>query len=290
MKVDIYIYKRFDTDLLALHDAGYSISKMIKEALEAYAGGHPCFFFLDEMVPINLNEKKSVRMRIKVEDPQAVALLQNLKHGFRSNFCKQVLRNSFLQQNLFCYMAEPAYAQLHNINASFININALPNVKLCSQYKKSEKTINILGKDIAVTYEHKQAVPVLPTQTVPQVQYVQPATPLIQPVTEKPTVPEIKQVEKKAQPAIVPTNALTSEADPLKLKPDTEPKVIKQQEPEKENTELTATKETEVQQKTIQKSNEEDVDTTSTETVDQNNTKLEISEDEKALMAMFEGL
>lgn len=153
MNVDIYIYKRFDTDLLALYDAGYSLSAMTKEALISYANKKPCFFFVDEVVEFSLNDKKSVRIRFKINDKKAEELLSNIKKGFKSNFCKQILRNALIQQNLCCYISNSDYLELQSINASFLNMEQFPSVKKASLYKTLEKNITIMNQEVRITHK-----------------------------------------------------------------------------------------------------------------------------------------
>lgn len=155
MNIEIRIYKRYDTDLLSLHDAGYSITKMMQEAVSSYANGLPCHFFIDEMLPFDMNDKKSVRLRLKFKDNDynTVNLIRNIKHGYRSNFCKQLLRNAFVQQNVLCYMSNSSTFQMHDINAKFLNLQAFPNLKMCSEYRREIHKLNFLGKEVVVKHE-----------------------------------------------------------------------------------------------------------------------------------------
>lgn len=155
MNIEIRIYKRYDTDLLSLHDAGYSITKMMEKAVSSYANGLPCHFFIDEMLPFDMNDKKSVRLRLKFKDNDynTVNLIRNVKHGYRSNFCKQLLRNSFVQQNLLCYMANSSTFPMHDRNAKTFNLQAFPDLQMCSSYKRKTQKLHFLGKDIVVKHE-----------------------------------------------------------------------------------------------------------------------------------------
>lgn len=155
MNVEVRIYKRYDTDLLALHDAGYAITKMMTEAVCSYANGRPCNFFIDEFVPFDMNDKTSIRIRLSINDSDAatISLIRNIKHGYRSNFCKQVLRNALVQQNLVCYFSDMSMLPVHNRNASLQNLSAHSNLKPCSQYRRMKQTLNIAGKNIEVKHE-----------------------------------------------------------------------------------------------------------------------------------------
>lgn len=155
MNIEVRIYKRFDTDLLALHDAGYSISKMMAEALCSYANGLPCHFFVDEIIPFDLNDKKTVQVRLKIKDSDfnTVNLMHHIKHGYRSNVCKQILRNALVQQNIVCYLSDDSFFYLHERNAATLKFSAFQNLKSCSQYRRMSSNIKILGKEIEVKHE-----------------------------------------------------------------------------------------------------------------------------------------
>ena len=68
MTVEIRLYKRFDMDLVSLHDSGYSVSNMIRDAVQAYANGSPIHYYVDEPVQFDLNDKKSVHTRFVVPE------------------------------------------------------------------------------------------------------------------------------------------------------------------------------------------------------------------------------
>ena len=166
MNVEIRIYKRYDTDLLSLHDAGYSVTKMMAEAVSAYANGLPYHLYIDELVPFDMNDKKSVRLRLKFKDSDknVAALIRNVKHGYRSNFCKQVLRNALICQNLFCYYTDASMLPVQEANMLSLNIHAFPGLRNCSDYRRMTQQINIMGRDVTIQHEQGYKVPV----SVPQ--------------------------------------------------------------------------------------------------------------------------
>lgn len=155
MNVEVRVYKRYDTDILALHDSGYSITKMMTDAVTAYANGRPCHFFIDEILPFDMNDKKNVRLRLKINnnDYNTIRMLKDIKHGYRSNFCKQVLRNAMIQQNLACYFSSLSSLPLQEMNAKNLNIQAYPNLIMCNQYRRLTQKLNIMGNDITITHE-----------------------------------------------------------------------------------------------------------------------------------------
>lgn len=150
MIVEIRLYKSHDTDLVALCSAGYCISNMLKEAIIGYANGTPVHFIVDEFIPFDVSKTKSVRTRFTMPDKEQKAcyILNNIKRGYRNSFCKAILRNALIQQNLSCYFTDMNLVQLQSVNLQYKNIYGLTNVIPCSSMKLSEKQIEFLGKKI----------------------------------------------------------------------------------------------------------------------------------------------
>ena len=159
MVVEIRIYKRFDTDLVALADAGYSVGVMIKEAVTGYATGNPVYFLLDELTPFDINGKNTVHTRFTISeyDTQTCFLLRNIKRGYRNSFCKSLLRNALIFQNVGIYFSNPALFQLHANNMRMHNVAAFKNTKLCSEYR-GVKQVTFLNH--TVTSDNTQSMPV----------------------------------------------------------------------------------------------------------------------------------
>ena len=180
MVVEIRLYKKNDMDLVALADAGYSIPAMLQEAVIAYANGIPLHFLIDEITPFDKNGKQTIHTRFRIPDSEqnAVFLMKNIKSGCRNSFCKILLRNALIQQNLSGFFARNELLQLQSINVQNINLSAMQNVKLCSSYK-SAKQFSFAGKkfqqtlatpSISIPYNHPQGpsfqMPSQPASTV----------------------------------------------------------------------------------------------------------------------------
>lgn len=157
MNVEIRVYKRYDTDLLALHDCGFSLTKMMKDALVHYANGTPYHLYIDEYIPFDLSDKKSIRVRlsIKNDDMATISLLNATKKGYRSNFCKLILRNALLQQNLVCYLKDNSFMSVQQIDAMSIPFGAIQNVYTVSQYRMQRQVIQVAGITKDVTPQNK---------------------------------------------------------------------------------------------------------------------------------------
>lgn len=169
MRFDVIIYKQYDTDLLSLVDAGYDIGLMFKEALIGYANGLPVAYYIDRLVPLSLNDKKSARISITISDGEVktVYMLKNIKHLYRGRFCKAVLRNAFVQQNICGYFADENLMQLQMINLQNINLSAFKNLKPVSEYIKEKQikfantVVNIAPKeavDLSAVNPYQNAV------------------------------------------------------------------------------------------------------------------------------------
>lgn len=149
MVVEIRIYKRYDIDLFSLCDAGFPVVAMMKDAISGYANVTPVHFLIDEAVPFNLEGKTSIHKRLNIpdDDVKTITLLKNVKKGLRNNFCKNVLRNALIQQNLCGYFDtdNEKYIKLQNANLSLIDLSAYKNVIPCSQLRRN-KQFTFLGK------------------------------------------------------------------------------------------------------------------------------------------------
>lgn len=139
MKLEVRVYKRFDMDLLALLNAGYPLSDMFLQALRAFAHKTPLFYFVDEYIPMCLSEKNSVHFRITIPDTdiETCTMIQNIVDGYKCSFCKDILRNCMLQQNVGVYFKNNNTLGVSLCNANAYNINPamLPNVVMLSSLR-----------------------------------------------------------------------------------------------------------------------------------------------------------
>lgn len=147
MVVEIRLYKKFDTDLVALVDAGYSVSTMMRDAVVAYANSSPINFILEEPLTYQPDDKKNVHTRFIVPDDDIATcqLLRGIRYGFKNTFCKMVLRNAMVQQNLMAFFANTGYIQHYMNNLSMINRYSYSNLVSCAGYKNAQKQMSLLG-------------------------------------------------------------------------------------------------------------------------------------------------
>lgn len=138
-KYTIRLNKRTDLDLLSLHDMGYPIPKMIRIALDGYIDGTPVYFYIDESVRFDKNDKQSIRCTVSLDGDQ-IGVVKEIKHYKINDFLKLILRNSLVMQNLSAYFGNND-KKLQQINEKYreaidTKIVLLDNVILGSEIKK----------------------------------------------------------------------------------------------------------------------------------------------------------
>ena len=151
MVVEIRIYKRYDMDLFSLFDAGLPVPLMIRDAVVAYAHATPLHYLIDETVPFDLNGKTTLHTRINIPDTdkKTIYMLKHIKHGLRNNFCKMVLRNALIQQNLCGYFSDNNLFELQKKNFSEHDVSLINNVIPCSALKVT-RTVSFAGRTVNI--------------------------------------------------------------------------------------------------------------------------------------------
>ncbi len=155
MEIEVRIYRRYDADLLALCDAGYSIMTMLRDSVIAYANGRPLHYLIDKSVPFNPIGKKTVHTRFTVPDSdvRTCYMLKNIKKSFRNMFVKTVLRNALIQQNLGIFFTDPNLLQYQNIGIyEKMSASNYQNVIPCSSVVMHQPSINFLGREVGIQY------------------------------------------------------------------------------------------------------------------------------------------
>ncbi len=151
MKVEVRLYKRFDVDLVSMVDAGYPVSTMMKDALISYANGEPIHYLIDENLEYSFRNKNSVRFRLTIPDEErnAIYVLTSIKHGYRNNFLKSLLRNTLVQQNLGCYFSDLDVYSLHDIDRKglpvryYDNLIPLSTIRVPKEVTFNDRTVRI---------------------------------------------------------------------------------------------------------------------------------------------------
>ena len=111
---DIRLYKRFDADLIALHAHGYPVGALTKAALVAYAANRKVKFRIEEAFSFDIGDAKTFRIRLLIKDKATIRLLQSVKRGYRNAFCKALLRETLLYQNLGVFFSSSSSVRDEN--------------------------------------------------------------------------------------------------------------------------------------------------------------------------------
>lgn len=94
MQLLVRLYRRHDSDLIYLRSYGVNISAFFRLCLKNYAEGNHIMYSL----PIDKHEqvlnKDTMQVHFRIKDPKVEALLASIPSGFRSSFCKSVVRSS----------------------------------------------------------------------------------------------------------------------------------------------------------------------------------------------------
>ncbi len=211
MKVTLRVYKRFDTDLIALAEAGAPLSLMCKEAVSAIANGRAVHFYIDQPVFFDLNNKQNIKINftVKNSDAATIKLLKSIKHGYISSFCKAALRNSLVQQNICAFFSTPDMVSYQVANLNSTNLNAFHNLKPLSTVKEMLKDEN---KQLSLqNMDNKSPLPIgpilYPGYGQPIFNYQLGNSPAPQPVPQaetvavKPSAPAGKTAQEPNHPA-----------------------------------------------------------------------------------------
>lgn len=129
MYLEIRYYKRFDPDLIALIQNGVDLTPQLPAIIKAYAHGERYHFYVPASFckVADLNGQKQVHNRVVISDKKSIELLSKVKKGYRNTFCKILLRESLLYQNLSAFFLDQEIiqkecARVQNMNTSIENI------------------------------------------------------------------------------------------------------------------------------------------------------------------------
>lgn len=161
MNVEIRLYKRFDADLISLYEAGYSVTMMMKEAVIGFANGSPIHFYVDEITDFQMGVDSTFRSRFSIPDSdvKTVFMLKHLKPRCKNAFCKAVLRNSLVQQNLTCFFTDASLYQLQGENLKGMNLYSFKNLTPCSSLRE-QQSFEFAGQVIKVGRKKKKEKPI----------------------------------------------------------------------------------------------------------------------------------
>lgn len=141
MRLDVRIYKKHDADIAALSYAGYSVTNMIKDALDALVENRPFAIDIGHVDVPDFADHRNVHVTITLKthaNPKLVELIKSIRPGYRCAFCKMVLRNTFIRQDYNAYL--PAkYGPLFE-NQGFVSEDYMKYVHPLEEYKTDGPT------------------------------------------------------------------------------------------------------------------------------------------------------
>lgn len=114
MLVEVRIYRRHDADLIMLKSYGVNISKMMRLALENYVAGQRIKFRLPDSHACDISNCSMLRYRLNIQNPEVIKLLKSIKHGYRNQFCKALLRDMLDCGSLGVYLGTDGAIEFEN--------------------------------------------------------------------------------------------------------------------------------------------------------------------------------
>ena len=136
--IELRLYKRFDADLLALQYAGIPVKTLMVNAVTSYANGQHYKIYISETRLHDLNGSQKYHVKCTFKDEKAVALLKSIKYGFRNAFCKTILRDALMHQNLGVFFSDDNYLSLENER---IQTQPHENCVICDFDGKNKKVL-----------------------------------------------------------------------------------------------------------------------------------------------------
>ena len=145
MRLDIRYYKRYDYDLIALYNAGYPLREYLLKALSAYAHAKPFHIFLPEPLERGCGDMQGLHSSYTIEDEKSIELLKQVKPNYRNYFCKLLLRDALIGQNLACLCTKPEFFELEQERINQLK-ETLPEGTIIAKPKRKRRTVEELLK------------------------------------------------------------------------------------------------------------------------------------------------
>jgi len=135
MLITVRAYRHTDLDLMLLGDAlGKNYSGFIRECLRCYLRGVPLRAGIPEIpfVPSEhvTNQSKSTGVMLKEgDDTDIIAMLKNIRYGYRNNFVKNIVRMYTMMHCIAAYAEnEACYAMLRLPQEAKLNNTAVLSI------------------------------------------------------------------------------------------------------------------------------------------------------------------
>ena len=133
LELDLRFYKRYDVELIALHKAGVPLGDYVRQALIAYTTGKPFHIYIPFALDHDFNDRQLLHTSVKIEDTASEHLLRQIKHGYRNSFCKLLLRDALIYQNLAVFHSDAGFRRVERERIAGFDPAELPGTIIARQ-------------------------------------------------------------------------------------------------------------------------------------------------------------
>ena len=112
--INMRLYRRFDADLIALHESGIPVNVLAEVLLELYANGKYVTIIPEGCQPFDVGKRKNIHLTVNVKPGAASKLVSQIRYGFRNQFCKSLIRDALRTDPLWVYFSNDEYTETEN--------------------------------------------------------------------------------------------------------------------------------------------------------------------------------
>lgn len=165
MFVEMRYYKRFDPDLIALFEAGVNLNEYVPEIIDAYANGKEYHLYVPFCKNHDMNGQQLIHKRVFISDNESIQLLKGIKHGYRNSFCKMLIREVLVYQNLSAFFADQKLIQRENVRTHKKDLSEYENLIIAqmtiAKYTSENETFASSIKKNEKKVKNNKIVPVV---------------------------------------------------------------------------------------------------------------------------------
>lgn len=112
--INMRLYRRFDADLIAIHESGIPVNVIAECLLDAYAQGKRVKIIPEGCEPFDVGKRKSIHLTVNVRSKEAKELISQIKRGYRNQFAKSLLRDALETIAVWVYFSDERYVSEEN--------------------------------------------------------------------------------------------------------------------------------------------------------------------------------
>ena len=142
MKVFVRLYNSHDDDLLLLAEH-YNLSKLFKLTVESFAQGKNLKLNVKDIAFIPRNDTSDERISFTTSDIMATKMLNAIKYGQRSSFCKAVLRQSLGEITLCRFFEDNCDTYVKDKDDAVVDLD----IQFESIFRKTRKPRTVKNHD-----------------------------------------------------------------------------------------------------------------------------------------------